>query len=635
MYARPSRLRVLFQVLFVLFALFGCGQLLVTTLPRLFSPSADQIQSSAETEPTALPMIRSDDETANTIEANAETGDPVDTSDDDVQVHEPATDLLNSNEAAEEEWQPVPYTVSDDTTTPSQPVTQTYTVRRGDTLATIAARFGVTLQNLMAWNGIKKANLVQVGQVLKITAAPPRATVTHLGPADRLVPDSEVVYGPAYKDFDVNAFANQYNGYLVNYRELVEGKVRTGPEIIQLVAERFSVGPRILLAILELKSGWVTQRNPTKLQLAYPMGYMKLPYAGLFNQASWVAVRLNAAYYARMRHQLITLSLFDGDRVELPVDLNPGSAAVQNVIARSSSWDTFTEQVTNYAFLETYLKFFGNPYDYEIKSVIPAKTIAPALALPWSDGDTWWFTGGPHNGWAEGSPWAAVDFAPDSTRGTCKVSPEWALAVAPGKIVQAENGRIIEDLDGDGYQGTGWALMYMHISSSARVAIGTQVQVGDRIGHPSCEGGYSTGTHMHFARLYNGMWIPADDPRFPLALGDWVIQGGENQYDGFAFSGDQVREACGCKNPEQNAMLLNVEPLIAKQRELERQIAAAKQKAAAAAKQNAAPKQNAAIQSKPSVLNAANSNAANQPTTLNAKPPSSANGATTSNQSSR
>lgn len=315
------------------------------------------------------------------------------------------------------------------------------------------------------------------------------------------------------------------------------------------------------------------------------------------------------------------------------MELNPGSAAVQNVIARSGTWETFTEQITNYAFLETYIKFFGNPYDYEIKSWMPAKTAAPILALPWREGETWWFTGGPHNGWAEGSPWAAVDFAPDSTRGTCQVSAEWALAVAPGKIVQAENGRVIQDLDADGFQGTGWSLMYMHISSSGRVAIGTYVKVGDRIGHPSCEGGYSTGTHMHLARLYNGMWIPADDPRFPLTLGGWSITGGDNQYDGFASNQGQVREACGCKQPELNAMLLNVEPLIAQQRELERQLAASKQKAAA--KQNAPLQQNASVQPKPPVLNTPKSNPISNATTLNARPPSGGGGTTNSNQSTR
>jgi len=50
----------------------------------------------------------------------------------------------------------------------------TYTVRRGDTLGAIAAKYGVTVQKLMADNDIANERLVQVGQVLIIQGEPPR-----------------------------------------------------------------------------------------------------------------------------------------------------------------------------------------------------------------------------------------------------------------------------------------------------------------------------------------------------------------------------------------------------------------------------------------------------------------------------
>lgn len=45
---------------------------------------------------------------------------------------------------------------------------RTYTVRAGDTLSGIAARYGTTWQRLQQINGIKNANLIRVGQVLRI-----------------------------------------------------------------------------------------------------------------------------------------------------------------------------------------------------------------------------------------------------------------------------------------------------------------------------------------------------------------------------------------------------------------------------------------------------------------------------------
>lgn len=453
-----------------------------------------------------------------------------------------------------QEWKPAEDSANASSPPPAQPVIQTYTVKRGDTLGAIAARYGVAVSTLTQLNGLKNANSLAVGQVIKINSAPPRAPITFVGPSDKLVPDSEVVYGPAYKGFDIQAVANKYGGYLGKYREMVEGKMLTGPQIIQLVSERFSVGPRVLLTVLELKGGWVTQTSLTSLQAAYPMGYSNLRLAGLFDQASWVAIRLNAAYYLSVKHRLASITTYDGDSIRLASGLNPGSVAVQNVIARASSWDTFSKQITRGAFRQTYEKLFGDPFKYEVKNLTPANAEQPIFAMPFADSETWWFTGGPHNAWTEGSPWAAIDLAPDSTRGSCRVSAEWARAIAPGKVVQAENGRIIIDLDGDGFQGTGWSLMYMHMSSKDRVAVGTQVKVGDPIGHPSCEGGMSTGTHLHLARLYNGQWIEAGDARMPMQLGGWTIQSGSSQYDGLARNGTEIVEACNCKEPEVNAI---------------------------------------------------------------------------------
>ena len=51
----------------------------------------------------------------------------------------------------------------------STPVT--YTVKSGDTLAGIAAKFKTTVAKLMAANGIKNPNSIQVGQKLTIPSA--------------------------------------------------------------------------------------------------------------------------------------------------------------------------------------------------------------------------------------------------------------------------------------------------------------------------------------------------------------------------------------------------------------------------------------------------------------------------------
>lgn len=46
-----------------------------------------------------------------------------------------------------------------------------YTVKRGDTLSQIAAKYGTTYQAIAAFNGIKNPNVIRVGQKIKIPAS--------------------------------------------------------------------------------------------------------------------------------------------------------------------------------------------------------------------------------------------------------------------------------------------------------------------------------------------------------------------------------------------------------------------------------------------------------------------------------
>lgn len=57
------------------------------------------------------------------------------------------------------------------TPTDPPPAAPTYTVVAGDTLGAIAKKFGVTVDDLVSWNGIVDPNNISVGQVLKVGKA--------------------------------------------------------------------------------------------------------------------------------------------------------------------------------------------------------------------------------------------------------------------------------------------------------------------------------------------------------------------------------------------------------------------------------------------------------------------------------
>jgi murein DD-endopeptidase MepM/ murein hydrolase activator NlpD len=412
-----------------------------------------------------------------------------------------------------------------------------YTVQPGDTLGSIARGYGISLEALMQANGLNESSVLPVGLVLNI---PPVSTDAAPGSSFKIIPDSELVFGPASIDFDLDAFLQKHGGYLANYIQDVNGEYLTGSQIITRISQNYSVNPRLLVALLEYRSGWIT--NPVPSNLDYPLGNYDNNYAGLNRQAAWAADNLNRGYYYWRVNAISTLSLSDGTYVPLSPTINAGTAGAQYFLALYSDRVTWDFDVSAMGLFQTYNQLFGYPFGYEAASLRPLNLIQPAMRLPFEDGVTWSFTGGPHGGWDSGSGWGALDFAPPGEGGGCVPGDAWVVAVANGLILRAEDGAVVQDLDNDGYEQTGWTVLYMHIDTSERVQPGTYVYAGERIGHPSCEGGVSNATHLHIARRYNGEWIPADG-NLPFNLDGWVSSGNGVEYDGKLTRGGTVVEA--------------------------------------------------------------------------------------------
>lgn len=412
-----------------------------------------------------------------------------------------------------------------------------YTVQAGDTLGTIAGSYSITLEALMQANGLDETSILSIGTVLNI---PPIDADPTPGSSFKIIPDSELVYGPASAQFDLAGFIQSHGGYLASYTQDVDGEVLTGEQIIQRIAERYSVNPRLLLAVLEYRSDWVT--NPTPSNVDYPLGFYEDYYAGLYRQISWTANNLNRGYYYWQVNAISTLPLSDGSYVPFDPTINAGTAGVQYFLSLFNNRPFWDYDVSNLGLFETYQQLFGYPFDYEIPALVPPNLTQPAMQLPIEPGTTWSYTGGPHGGWDTGSGWAALDFAPPGEPAGCVTSDAWVVAVTDGLIVRTGDGAVIQDLDNDGYEQTGWNVFYMHIEARDRIPPGTYVYAGERIGHPSCEGGFSNGTHVHLARKYNGEWISADG-NLPFNLDGWISSGNGNEYDGYLTRGAATLEA--------------------------------------------------------------------------------------------
>lgn len=421
-----------------------------------------------------------------------------------------------------------------------------YVVQGGDTLGTISERYGVTLEQVVAVNQLANPNILEVGQILTIPVPTPGLP----GPAFKVIPDSELVYGPSGAGFELGDFILTQGGYLATYQEeIAEGQTLSGAEIVAKVAESYSVGPRLLLAVLEYQSGWVTDLQPAEASLTYPLGVIDYRREGLYRQLTWSANQLNLGYYLWMVNGTGAWLLGDGSVVPVDPTINAGTAGIQQLYAPLYDRGAWTTAVTADGLQSVYRRLFGDPFLYAVEPLVPGLLLQPEMWLPFEPGVDWAFTGGPHSGWDSGSAWAALDFAPPGDMLGCVPSNDWVTAVADGMIVRAGDGAVIQDLDGDGKEQTGWAVLYMHIESRDRVQPGVQLKAGERIGHPSCEGGFSSGTHVHLARKYNGEWIPADQ-NLPFVLDGWISRGTGNIYDGFLVRDSKAIEAWEGRSPE-------------------------------------------------------------------------------------
>ncbi|MFN8413642.1 MAG: peptidoglycan DD-metalloendopeptidase family protein [Anaerolineales bacterium] len=423
-----------------------------------------------------------------------------------------------------------------------------YYAQSGDMLSAVAARFGVDPTEITSDADLTKTTLIDPGTLLII----PNHITEPTTPNIQIMPDAEVIFSFSAADFNVADYLNGTNGYLKNFREYLgsTGWV-TGPDAIDRLAIENSINPRLILGLLEYESRWVRGQPIDTSHTDYPMGFNDYHFKGMSVQLVWAINNMAIAYYGWRAGTLTHLTFPDGTTLRIDPRLNAGTVAMQYLFSRVHSQAQWEEIINpTSGFPAMYNEMFGDPWARaeSVDPIFPSALNQPPLVLPFEPNKEWSLTGGPHNAWGQINPniygtsnsvYAAIDFAPSTDHGGCDPTTSWVTAAAPGLVVRTGNGVVMVDLDGDGYEQTGWDILYMHVAAKDRVAKGTWVEVNDHIGHASCEGGVSTGTHLHFARKYNGEWVTADGP-IPFILSGWRVVAGQKAYEGKMVKGDKV-----------------------------------------------------------------------------------------------
>ncbi len=440
-----------------------------------------------------------------------------------------------------------------------------YIVQPGDTLSAIAQRHNTTVERLLEINQLTDPNIIEVNQRLTLPPVPNQTT-----PNQILLSNALLVRNQHGGPFDVEAFIQAQPGYIRSASDEVRTSRANGvpdlerlsaSQVVERVSREFGVDTRLLLALLEYRAGWLTNPQPLEELRSFPMISEEdagaINREGLYRQLSWTANELNRGYYGFKYDNWQIIEFIDGERLRYAQDLNAASVALQYFLHLNQPYLNWQRDIAPEGFMSVYARYFGDPAA-DLPDPLTGISDVSALTLPFGQGETWYFTGGPHGVWGSGSAWGSIDFAPPDDRSgqtaLCYTSEYPVRAVAPGLIVRSDQGTVVIDLDRDGNELTGWTILYLHIASQGRVAAGASVNTGDAIGYASCEGGFSTATHMHIGRRYNGEWLPASCQNCavpPFVMSGWTVYGIPGQeYQGSLFrSGEQRVAEQGRANP--------------------------------------------------------------------------------------
>ena len=385
-----------------------------------------------------------------------------------------------------------------------------YVAQTGDNLPALAKRFNTSVAEILEANTFIPTNATTLppGMPMKI----PIYYTPFWGSAYQIIPDSLFINGPAQVGFNTSEFVSQYPGWLNRYTGYASNETRTGAQIVDLVAENFSVSPRLLVALLEYQAQALTAADVPETAGEYVLGEEDWQKKGLYLQLVWAANTLNNGYYGWRMGELLLIEHLDG-QIERPDPWqNAASVALQYYFSQLSDDEVYLDAIGAGGLALTYQTLFGDPWS-QSQAHIPGSLEQPDLNFPFAPGLAWAFTGGPHTGWGDGVPLAALDFAPGMKESGCVETDEWATAVADGVVARSEPALVILDLDGDGDARTGWTIYYFHIGANGQVKAGSVLKEETQLVIPLAkEGGQQVPTSTSHAcimgngSLLRGRW---------------------------------------------------------------------------------------------------------------------------------
>lgn len=360
--------------------------------------------------------------------------------------------------------------------------------------------------------------------------------VRHSVRQDTPIRESAFVYDLARDNFDLTSYLERQAPHLLTHEEAISHWSGFA-----------SIHPRIALALMETRTQVVS--NPTNATLEEPFGALSNE-SGFSNQLGDVLTRLSQRFYniKGARRTTGPSALLQGhDLEESPASLVLASAVAEGnrsiraedpLAAFEAGYaQLFPEAVSTLRESESVDRSMEAPsLDREAEkspqwgaaynNFIPPDTM---MQMPWHQG-YWWIPNGAHAHSGSGYPLSSID-----------VSYSWPSWGGPTYSVAAAHGgyvRVFSRCQVRVTHPNGWATNYYHLEG-IQVSNGQWVNRNTKLANYAsdrwnalCQGGSSTGPHLHFSLLYNGQYRSLQD----VNLGPYKIDVGRWSYDANCYN---------------------------------------------------------------------------------------------------
>jgi len=341
-----------------------------------------------------------------------------------------------------------------------------------------------------------------------------------------LISDGQFVWGPNVGDFDIGAFLADRGSPLAEYAADIE-----------LWAGYSSVNPKVLIAVLELRNGWVSgiSYSISEDEIRSTIEDTAMGLASTFYEHlhTWGARR---PAFTPITSFGPTVLLQDGSAASLDPSQSSGTVALVAAMAADIAPAGLETKFAGGArdFRTIFGAFFPESALLDTSNEVVTQNTPPdtLFQLPFPLGAEW-VASGPHS-WNGGSslpPFSSIDFFTGG--GVCLAPPnQYAVAAAYGSVTRPSGYSCWLEID----HGGGWVTSYYHLQNLYSGApLGRNAKVGT-IGCETCAGGFSTGPHVHFALKYNGAYVSLEG----VKLSGWTVHVGSVPYNSGSYERDGV-----------------------------------------------------------------------------------------------